>query len=148
MTPAPVPGLRSPYVAARGLVHFPRLLDKARLHALGRLPEAYHGALGRGFDRRVCELLRVSYGELARHAADHPGLGDEEVLIWAETRGRSPSESEVEVLSAFLAKRGWRDDATAKLRQAVAEAGYPADIETFFDLIDHDEGRPRRPTLG
>ena len=139
----PVPGLRSPRVAVRGLVHFPRLVDKARLRAQGLLPEAYVGALGRGFDRRVCEALRISYEELARRAADNPGMDDGELLAWAESRGRVLSDGDIEVLSAFLAKRGWRDDASGKLRQALAEAGYPADISTYFDFIDHDEGRPR-----
>lgn len=140
-----VPGLRSPRVAVRGLVHFPRMADKARLRALGLLPEAYVAALGRGFDRRVCEALRVDYGELARMAADYPAMGDEELLAWAESRGRPLSPGDIEVLSGFLAKRGWRDDASAKLRQSAAEAGYPADLATFFDLIDWDEGRRGGP---
>lgn len=135
--------LRSPYAAVRGLVHFPRLLDKARLHARGLLPAAYVGALGRGFDRRICEALRVPYDELARMAADNPAMGDGELLAWAESRGRALAEGDIEVLSGFLAKRGWRDDASGKLRQSVAEAGYPSDLATFFDFIDHDEGRPR-----
>ena len=140
----PVPGLRSPRAAVRGLVHFPRLVDKARLRARGLLPESYHAALGRGFDRRVCEALRVPYDELARKAADNPAMGDGELLAWAESRGRALAEGDIEVLSGFLAKRGWRDDASGKLRQSVAEAGYPSDLATFFDFIDHDEGRPLR----
>ena len=136
--------LRSPYAAVRGLVHFPRLLDKARLHARGLLPEAYLGALGRGFDRRVCEALRVPYAELARMAVDNPAMADAELLAWAESRGRALSDGDIEVLSGFLAKRGWRDDASEKLRESVAASGYPPDLATFFDLIDHDEGRPRR----
>ncbi|MFN7340644.1 MAG: DUF5069 domain-containing protein [Opitutia bacterium] len=147
MTRQPLPGLRGPRDAVRGLVHFPRMIDKARLHARGLLPPAYVGALGRGFDRRVCELLRVDYRLLADHAASHPELGDESLLAWAEERGRKPTEGDIEVLSDFLRKRGWRDDASDKLGQAIAEAGYPRDgsIATFFDFIDHDEGRPRPP---
>ncbi len=147
MTPRPLPGLRSPRETVRGLAHFPRMIDKARLHARGLLPPDYVGALGRGFDRRVCELLRVDYRELADHAVAHPGLGDESLLAWAESRGRPASEGDIEVLSDFLRKRGWRDEASDKLGRAIAEAGYPRDgsIATFFDLIDRDEGRPRAP---
>lgn len=143
MSRQPLPGLRSPRETVRGLPHFPRMVDKARLHALGRLPVGYIGALGRGFDRRVCEALRVPYAELARHASVHPDLDDAELLGWAESRGRALSEGDIEVVGDFLRKRGWRDDASDKLRQAVAEAGYPDDgrLATFFDFIDHDEGR-------
>ena len=136
--------LRSPYDAVRGLAHFPRLLDKARLHARGLLPAAYVGALGRGFDRRVCEALRVPYDELARMASDNPAMPDGELLAWAESRGRGLTAGDIEVLSGFLAKRGWRDDASGKLAASVAAAGYPSDIATFFDFIDHDEARPQR----
>lgn len=139
----PLPGLRSPNAKVRGLVHFPRMIDKARLHARGLLPAAYVGALGRGFDRRVCEFLRVDYRELASHAVANPSLDDHALLAWAESRGRVLSEGDVEVLGDFLRKRGWRDDAAGKLLRSLAEAGYPDDgsIRTFFDFIDHDEGR-------
>jgi len=141
-------GLRSPRATVRGLAHFPRMIDKARLHARGSLPACYVGALGRGFDRRVCEQLRVGYAELAAHAVAHPELDDAAMLAWAESRGRPLSEGDIEVLSDFLRKRGWRDDASGKLRQAVADAGYPGGdaLPTFFDFIDHDEGRGATPS--
>ncbi len=139
--PCPVPGLRSPGVSVRGLVHFPRLLDKARLRAAGRLPEDYHAALGRGFDRRVCEALRVGYEELAAEAVSRPGATDAELLAWAEGRGRALSEGDIEVLSGFLSKRGWRDDAAATFDRRREEAGAPAGLATYFELIDWDEGR-------
>jgi len=139
--PCPVPGLRSPHAAVRGLVHFPRLLDKARLMAAGRLPADYHAALGRGFDRRVCEALRIPHESLAAEAAGRPEASDEELLAWSESRGRSLTEGDIEVLSAFLSKRGWRDDATATFERRRAEAGAPAGLLTYFELIDWDEGR-------
>ncbi len=37
---------RSPYDSIRGLVYFPRMLDKIRIHAAGKLPEVYHEHLG------------------------------------------------------------------------------------------------------
>ena len=146
--PSSIPGLRSPYASTRGLVHFPRLLDKARLHARGLLPEAYHGALGRGFDRRICELLRVSYSELVSQSVAHPEHDDLALLAWAESRGRTLTEGDIEICSGYLSKRGWRDDASAKLQDSLSTLGYPMDgsIETFFDLIEYDEGRPPRGT--
>ena len=139
--PCPVPGLRSPAVSVRGLVHFPRLLDKARLRAAGALPQDYHAALGRGFDRRVCEALRVRYEELAAEAVARPRATDAELLAWAEERGRALTEGDIEVLSGFLAKRGWRDDAQATFERRRAEAGAPGTLATYFELIDWDEGR-------
>ena len=38
---------RSPYDMVGGLVYFPRMFDKIRLHGRGDLPEAYHNNLGR-----------------------------------------------------------------------------------------------------
>jgi hypothetical protein len=139
--PCPVPGLRSPHAAVRGLVHFPRLLDKARLMASGRLPADYHAALGRGFDRRVCEALRIRYEDLAAEAVRRPEASDEALLAWAECRGRSLTEGDIEVLSAFLSKRGWRDDAEATFVRRRSEAGAPEGLLTYFELIDWDEGR-------
>ncbi len=139
--PCPVAGLRSPREAVRGLVHFPRLVDKARLMAAGRLPADYHAALGRGFDRRVCDALRVPYAELAAEAVSRPDASDEALLAWAESRGRALTEGDIEVLSAFLSKRGWRDDATVTFERRREEAGAPATLRTYFELIDWDEGR-------
>ena len=139
--PCPVPGLRSPSVAVRGLVHFPRLLDKARLMAAGRLPADYHPALGRGFDRRVCEALRIGYDELAAEAVARPDASDADLLDWAESRGRPLTDGDIEVLSGFLSKRGWRDDAEATFERRRAEAGAPATLRTYFELIDWDEAR-------
>ena len=38
--PTIIPGLRSPSAQVKGLVYFGRMLDKIRLNAAGKLPEA------------------------------------------------------------------------------------------------------------
>lgn len=139
--PCPVPGLRSPFVSVRGLVHFPRLLDKARLYAAGKLPEDYHAALGKGFDRRVCEALGVAYIDLADAAVNRPEASDLELLVWAEAQGRALSPGDTEVLSGYLAKRGWRDDATETFLARRASMEAPNTLLTYFELIDWDEAR-------
>ena len=139
--PCPVPGLRSPYVSVRGLVHFPRLLDKARLYAAGQLPEDYHAALGKGFDRRVCEALGLTYKDLAAAAVNRPNESDLELLVWAESQGRVLSPGDTEALSSYLAKRGWRDDATETFLSRRASMGAPDSLLTYFELIDWDEAR-------
>ena len=61
-------------------------------------------------------------------------------------RGRRPSEEEIEIWNAFLAKRGWRDAGSDDL-QAAKEAlnwGDRQDIQTWVDLHDAEEGRTPR----
>ncbi len=60
-----VPGLRSPYVKVGRLVYFGRMLDKIRLHAAQTLPAGDYAAnLGKGFDGRCCNFLRIKYDDL------------------------------------------------------------------------------------
>lgn len=135
-----VPGLRSSYAKVGRLVYFGRMLDKIRLHAAGRLPADYHKNLGVGFDGRCCVFLRIAYADLkARVLA---GGTDEETLTWAHERGGARTDDECMYWNFFLAKRGWRDEASELLRTRIVEfglAGKP--IETWFDLNEFDEGR-------
>ncbi len=144
-----VEGLRSVYDLVGGVAHFGRMLDKVRLHAAGELPESYIPFLGAPeptyFDGRVCRFLKVDYEDVA--ARTKAGGSDEEVLEWAFTRGRRPNAEEIEIFTAFLCKRGWRDEAVAGLRAEVAEEGLAGrGILTFADFKDAEEGRaPRFP---
>lgn len=140
-----VPGLRSPYAKIGRIVYFGRMIDKIRLHARGGLPADYVGNLGDGkpgmFDTRCCHFLRVPYDGLKRLALEGRKT-DEEILAWAEEKGGRRTDEECETWNFFMMKRGWRDAASERLRQRIAESrleGKP--IETFFDYIDFDEGR-------
>ncbi len=144
---AKVEGLRSPYDQTRGLVHFGRMLDKIRLHAARKLPADYVPYLGEAdqtaFDGRICRFLGISYDRIVEKTLE--GGADEAVLDWAFSQGHRPTTEEIEILSAFLAKRGWRDSGSPGLRQWEAEAGLPRNTTaTYFDLKDIDEGRPIR----
>ena len=137
-----VPGLRSPYAKVGRLFYFGRMLDKIRLQAAGKLPVADYGPnLGKGFDSRCCNFLRVANDELkARVLAGD--LGDEQLLAWAEQRGGARSDEECEIWNAFMMKRGWRDAAAPMLAQRIREGGFEArTVLTMFDYIDFDEGR-------
>ena len=117
---------RSPYDKVKGLVYFPRMLDKIRIHAAGALPEAYVPHLGSGFDGRCLNFLRVKYDDVkARVAA---GDSDEAIFDWCMAHGRKLSDEDVETWSGFMQKRGWRDEAR--------ERRYPAE--------GSGDGRPRR----
>jgi gluconokinase len=132
---------RSPHTKTGGIVYFARMLDKIRLHANGQLPQDYTPNLGEGFDLRCVHFLGVSYEAIA--AIAKAGASDDEALGWCFAHGHHPSEEEIEVWNEFMRKRGWNDVASERLQQRLAEGGHQsrADIQTFFDYIDLDEGR-------
>jgi hypothetical protein len=136
-----VPGLRSAYLKVGRLVYFGRMLDKIRLQAAGKLPAADYAAnLGKGFDSRCCNFLRVSYDELKARTLQ--GGTDEEVLTWAQQKGGPRTDEECEVWNGFMMKRGWRDAAAATLAQRIKESALEAaPVMTMFDYLDFDEGR-------
>ena len=137
-----VPGLRSPYAKVGRVVYFGRMLDKIRLHAAGKLPEADYAAnLGKGFDGRCCSFLRVNYDELKSRVLAG-GFGDEQLLAWAEERGGKRSDEECEVWNGFMMKRGWRDAGAEILAKRIRDSHLESKpIQTMFDYIDFDEGR-------
>ncbi len=130
---------KSGYDTVNGLVFFPRMLDKIRLHAAGRLPADYN--LGKGSDARMCRFLAVNYTDVV--ARVHGGGDDGEILEWCFANGRRPSDEEIAYFNAFMTKRGWRDDASEKLAASKAKRGWAHrdDIQTGFDLQDAEEGR-------
>ena len=107
------------YIETKGLIYFARMLDKIRLKAAGKLPPDYFTGV------------------------EDPTHFDEEILEWCFACGRRPSDEEVSVWNAFLRKRGWRDEASEELAESKKEAGFGnrADIQTWMDLHDAEEGR-------
>jgi hypothetical protein len=137
-----IPGLRSPSEQVGGMVYFGRMLDKIRLR--DQLPEAWREMRGtpspNTFDARCCRFLKIEYKAI--EAQTLKGGTDEQLLEWAFQHGRRPSPDEIEMWNAFLTKRGWRDGATERLHQRLAEIGLPpGTVETMFEFIDIDEGR-------
>jgi len=139
-----IPGLRSPYACVGPLVYFGRQLDKIRLHAAGRLPAEFVANLGEHrpglLDARCCRFLGVSYADLV--ARTLAGGTDEEILAWARVQRASRTDDDYAVWNSHMTRIGWRDDLTARLQQRIHEYGLAGrGIETFFDLIEADEGR-------
>src|SRR5262245_9683295 len=97
----------SPYAKVGGLVWFPRMLDKARLLAAGKLGPDFVPWVGKGFDGRCLRFLRIEYAALLARLRE-PGT-DEEILEWCFRHGRRPSEEEILVFNEFMVKRGLRD---------------------------------------
>ncbi|MDX2110266.1 MAG: GNAT family N-acetyltransferase [Verrucomicrobiota bacterium] len=145
-----IPGLRSGREQVGGLVFFGRMLDKARLHAAGKLPEGYfrgNGPDGTCLDGRVCRFLNVDYD--AVYDLVLLGGSDEEILTWCHTHGRKPNEEEHLIFNAFMLKRGWRDTSSPSLATWKMEAGFSHrdDIQTWIDLQDADESEAPRQTV-
>jgi hypothetical protein len=143
--PTIIPGLRAPSETIRGLVYFGRMLDKIRLAAAGQLPEGWQAARGaamkKSFDDRCCQFLGIDYAALEAETLKGD-KSDEELLEWASTEGRRPTEEEIEVWNGFMLKRGWRDAGTQRLNERLAEIGLPPGaVQTMFEFIDLDEGR-------
>ena len=124
------------------MVYFARMLDKIRKQARGGLRTDFHANLGRGFDLRCCRYLRTDYDALK--ARVRQGGTDEEILAWCQEQGRRLSTEDIYVWNQFMLKRGLADEATPVLEKYKAEAGLSgrADLRTFFDFFDADEGRP------
>ncbi len=140
-----VTGLRSPHAKVGRIVLFGRMLDKIRLHARGALPPEYLPNLGEVrqplLDARCCRFLGVAYGELRARVLE--GGCDEEILAWAHARGTPRNDEECLIWNRFMTKIGWRDDRTDLLRERTIEYGLEDRApETFFELVDIDEGRP------
>src|SRR4029077_13775295 len=57
---------KSPKEMTNGMMYFPRMLDKIRLHARGELHEDYHKNFGtpRTADSACCNFLRVHHRDL------------------------------------------------------------------------------------
>jgi hypothetical protein len=136
--------IRSPRDPVGGIFVFGRILDKIRLNAQGKLPAGYNvGVIAgkRTFDDRVCKLLGVDYDALAARTLQ--GGTDGEILEWCFENGRRPDAEHIEIFNGFMSKRGWRDAATPGLVEQREQAGlgHRADLVTFFDVMDAEEGR-------
>jgi gluconokinase len=121
------------------------MLDKIRLAAAGKLPADWHGPRGQtmknSFDDRCCRFLKIDYAALEAETL-RGDKSDDELLEWAFREGRRPDEQEIEVWNGFMTKRGWRDTASQRLHERLAEIGLPiGTVETLFEFIDLDEGR-------
>jgi hypothetical protein len=134
---------KSPKEMTRGMMYFPRMLDKIWRHARGELHEDYHKNLGapRTLDGACCNFLRVNYNDLRERVFQ--GGTDEEILEWCFQNGRQLNEGDIVIWNAFASKLGWRDFSTSVLNERKKKHGIAGrtDILTIADLIDFDEGR-------
>ena len=137
---------RSPYDQIHGLVYFPRMLDKIRLHAAGKLSEDYIANLGHDekFDGACLRFLGVAYAPLV--ALVISGASDEEAWQWSLKNGKTHTAEEIMIWNRYMTKCGWRDSASEILQRRLKEGSYEdrTDIQTLFDFLDLDEGRDKK----
>jgi Domain of unknown function (DUF5069) len=131
----------SPKEMTCGMMYFPRMLDKIRLHARDQLSEDYHANLGGGMDKRCTGFLRIGYPQLRERVL--AGGTDEEILGWCFENGRRLNDGDFLIWNHFVLKLGWNDQMTSRLAEMKQKHGIAnrSDIETVADLIDLDEGR-------
>ncbi|MFA6961429.1 MAG: DUF5069 domain-containing protein [Opitutaceae bacterium] len=142
----------SDHVKTSGIVYFARMVDKIRLHAAGQLPADYVPHLGFGdptsFDARFCKFWELDYQQVKTRTLQG-GTAEE---IFADLfAGRQPLNAEqVFVWNLFLLKRGWRDSGTPGVIEGMSASGLSgrADIHTYVDLHDAEEGREPLAKLG
>lgn len=134
---------KSPKEMTGGMMYFPRMLDKIRLHARGELGDDYQANLGqpRTADGTCSNFLRVKYGDLRDRVL--AGGTDEEILEWCYESGRRLNEGDLVVWNGFLSKLGWNDFVTPRLEKQKEAIGvtHRTDIVTVSELIDLEEGR-------
>lgn len=147
-----IPGLRSPHAKVGGLVYFGRMLDKIRLHAAGKLPPDYVANLGESdwyfYDARCCRFLGVKYTALVKRVRQ--GGTDAQILRWCLKVGGKKKPEQIAIWNTFMAKRGWRDEASGGVAEEKAASGLGRrkDIVTWFDLFDAQEGRKPAGVIG
>lgn len=132
---------RSAYDTTLGMVYFARLTDKIRRHVRGELRSDFHANLGKAFDARCADFLRVPYERIRELVLS--GMDDEAILRSCQSEGRSLSESDIEIWNGFMTKRGWKDEASEVLAKRKGESGLERrdEIQTMFDYFEFDEGR-------
>ena len=134
---------KSPNESCKGVIYFPRMLDKIRLRASDKLPEEYHKNFGalRSADGALCNFLRIKHVDLIERVKQ--GGTDDEILEWCFENGRRPNEGDIFMWNAFASKIGFRDFASPILQEMKRKLGIEnrADIQTMPDLMDFEEGR-------
>jgi gluconokinase len=133
----------SAYEKLGGIVWIPRMIQKIRLRAEGKLSPEFLDNMGKGFDGRCVRFLGISYDELVDRVVK--GATNDEVLAWILEVGSKPNPEQIIVWNEFMIKRGWRDtdQPPEKMRDYKQKygLGHRVDILTYFDFYEVDEGR-------
>jgi hypothetical protein len=131
----------SAYQQTLGMFYFARMLDKIRKFSRGELRSDFHQNLGKGFDGRCVNFLRVRYEDLKTQVLN--GGTDEDLLRWCFAHGRELNAEDIFIWNEYLRKAGWNDATSKTLAQRKEESGlsHRDDIQTMLEYFEFDEGR-------
>jgi hypothetical protein len=138
---------RSDYDTTQGVLFFPRMLDKLRLKDQGLLPADYNYVgcpVPDCLDSYFCRYFGMDAPQLVARA--RAGGSDDEILDWCFANFGRPDQEKIKFWNNFLVKRGWRDGSSEELEETkrANNLGHRADIQTWVDFHDVDEGRRPR----
>lgn len=133
---------RSPRETMTGWVYLPRFIDKIRLHLAGKLSPDYQENFTKGFDERWLKVAGLNADDFINVVKN--SVTDGEVCDWVR-ENVNKTDAEKASFAKFVLNRGNDGDAAARerliLRKNQAGIADRADIQTFVDLIEFDEGR-------
>lgn len=130
---------RSCYVRLGGYVILPRLIDKARAAAAGKLGDYYDGP--DGMNGQFLRFVGLEHAALKRFIAK--GGGDADILAWVEAHAKFKRQPwEIAAWSEFQSGRPVDSDAetledfAGSMRRLRPDR---EDIKTRFDFLDLDD---------
>ena len=144
MTTAQYP--RSPKEQVGGLCHLGRLIDKVRMRNAGQIQD--YNYLTVGFDKYLLDKLEIKGEDFEKRVLQ--GGTDSEIAEWVRVNGKALTDEEKAewnnmVLTfgpkAPMAQQAFdRNLAAIAQKRGVSVEQLPS-IKTWFELIEHDEGR-------
>ncbi|MDH4194721.1 MAG: DUF5069 domain-containing protein [Nitrospirota bacterium] len=144
MTTAQYP--RSPKEQVGGLCHLGRLIDKVKMRHAGKIQD--YNYLTVGFDKYLLDKLEIKGEDFEKRVLQ--GGTDGEIADWVKANGKTLTDEEKaewnNMVLTFGPKAPMAQQAFDRNLAGIAEKrGVPveqlAHIKTWFELIEHDEGR-------
>ena len=144
MTTAQYP--RSPKEQVGGLCHLGRLIDKVRMRNAGQIQD--YNYLTVGFDKYLLDKLEIKGEDFEKRVLQ--GGTDAEIAEWVQANGKALTDEEKaewnNMVLTFGPKAPMAQQAFDKNLAAIAQKrGVSVEqlpsIKTWFELIEHDEGR-------
>jgi len=128
---------RSPNVQLAGLVHLPRMLDKAKAYNAGTLGEYYFPC---PLDDIILEFLQTDSESLAKMVAEK---SEAEIAVWAHSRYEDRSPEEVDAVNRSITQNKPESQEKIDKFNEIKNTINPEieNVLTWVDLIDLEEGR-------
>ena len=128
---------RSPKVKLAGLVHLPRMLDKAHAFNAGTLGEYYFPC---PLDDIILKFLQTDSQSLAKMVTQK---SEAEIASWAQSRCENRSREEVDAVNRSITEnKPETQEKIDKFNEIKSKFNPTIDnVQTWTDLIDLEEGR-------